>query len=266
MTELTLSAALAAVRETEGGLEYPVGENWMQGRTTYGGYASALLLAAARHGRDSLPPLRSALINFTGPMSAPPLLTTEVLRQGRNVSTVSARATVDGAVTTTGTFSFGVAQDSHVSLDCPARPAPAPEDTEHFFPPELTRVPARFFTNFDTRLIEGHRPFTGADVGHMRVWSRHKDPEARDTIEGLLSLADVLPPAVFPLCTRLGPNSSMTWICNFLTDTPTTRDGWWMVESDLTMARDGYSSQVMRIWNTEGDLVVEGMQSVIIFI
>ena len=40
---------------------------------------------------------------------------------------------------------------------------------------------------------------------------------------------------------------------------------WWHVESRLTAARGGYSSQIMRIWNTEGRLVVEGLQSIAIF-
>ena len=52
---------------------------------------------------------------------------------------------------------------------------------------------------------------------------------------------------------------------NLLTDTPETEDGWWQVESRLTAASGGYSSQVMRIWNTDGELVVEGMQSIAIF-
>ena len=57
----------------------------------------------------------------------------------------------------------------------------------------------------------------------------------------------------------------MTWIVNILSDKPETEDGWWHVESKMTAARGGYSSQVMRIWNTAGELVVEGMQSVAVF-
>jgi hypothetical protein len=84
--------------------------------------------------------------------------------------------------------------------------------------------------------------------------------------EGLIGIADVLPPAVFPMCRKPGPNSSVTWICNLLSGTPGTRDGWWMLETDLTAARDGFSSQVMRGWNTDGELVIDGMQSVVIFV
>ena len=266
MTDLTLAAAFAAATPTDGGLRYPVPENWAQGRTAYGGFSAAMLLDAARRGQGDLPPLRSALINFTAPVSGQPVVGTELLRQGRNVTTINARARDGQAVTAQGTFSFGAAQDSHVSAGCPAPEAGRPEDTEPFLPPHVPRPPARFFENFDVRLIAGHRPFVGADRGHTRVWARHHDVESRDTIEGLLCIADLLPPAVFPMLTRIGPNSSMNWICNFLSERPDTRDGWWMIETDLTAAQDGYSSQVMRIWNTDGDLVVEGMQSVIVFV
>lgn len=266
MADLTLGQALGAATQDESGIRYPFAENWAQGRTAYGGYSSALLLDAALRGHDALPPLRSALINFTGPISEDPLISAEVLRQGRNVSTVNARATTAGKVVAQGTFSFGKAQSSHVTYETPAPEAKAPEDTEHFFPPSMKRSPARFFENFDSRLIAGNRPFAGADHGYSRLWVRHKDESVRNNVTGLMCLADALPPAVFTMCTSLGPNSSMTWICNFLTDTYDTEDGWWMMESTLSEARDGYSSQVMRIWNSEGQLVVEGMQSVIIFI
>ncbi len=266
MTEMTMSGVLDAMDGTAAGLTAPVPVNWTQGRTAYGGFSSALLLAAARHERPDLPPLRSALINFTGPVGEPPLLTSQVLRQGRNVTTIQARADIAGKTAALGTFSFGTAQVSELSQGFPAKNAPAPEDTEPFIPAHVARGPVAFFRNFDTRLIEGARPITGADRGYARVWSRHRDPAMNDRIEGLLSIADVLPPAVFPMLRTPGPNSSMNWICNVLTDEPRTRDGWWMIETDLTAAQGGYSSQVMRVWNSDGELVVDGMQAVVIFV
>lgn len=266
MTEMTMSGVLDAMDAGPGGLTAQVPMNWTQGRTAYGGFSSALLLAAARYQRPDLPPLRSALINFTGPIGAPPVLTSDVLRQGRNVTTVQARAEIGGKTAAAATFSFGASQVSEIAQSHPAKPAPAPEDTEHFIPPSIKNSRVQFFRNFDTRLIEGARPITGADRGYVRVWSRHRDTAMHDRIEGLLSIADVLPPAVFPMLRTPGPNSSMNWICNILSDQPRTRDGWWMIETDLTAAQGGYSSQVMRVWNTDGELIADGMQSVVIFV
>lgn len=265
MSDLTFGEILASAEDTPEGLRFAVTENWKQGRTAFGGFTAGLLLAAARRAMPDLPPLRSTLINFTGPVTSAPSISTRVLRQGRNVITVQAEAFCEGKLCAQSTFSFGLGQDSHISHDLPAPDAPPPDEVEDFLPPNIP-LPINFFKNFDAKLIEGHRPFTGADRGYIRAWVRHRDEAVRQTPEGLMSLADVLPPAVFSKARKLGPNSSMNWICNFLSEDLTSRDGWWMMETDLTLARDGYSSQVMRMWNADGELVIDGMQSVVIFV
>ncbi|MTI01601.1 thioesterase family protein [Roseibium sp. RKSG952] len=266
MTECTLSDALDAVECSEGRVQCPLPPNWMQGRTSFGGFTAAMLLNAARTQHLDLPPLRSALINFTAPIGEGPSIETEMMRQGRNVTTLSARADIGGKTAAMGTFSFGAAQQSLVSVACPPIPSPAPEDTPGYLPPGVTKGPIPFFNNFDVRLIEGALPFTGSDSGYVRVWARHRDERMRDRIEGLIALADVLPPSIFSLLTKPGANSSMNWMVNLLSETVQTDDGWWLMENQLTAGRDGYSSQVMRMWNTDGELVVDGMQSVIIFV
>ncbi len=264
--EATFTEVMDALSEQDGVYSAPVPENWKQGRTAYGGFTAALLLRAARLKYPDLPPLRSVMVNFTAPVTAPPQISVEVLRQGRNITTVSVRSDVDGKPAAVATFTFGHSQDSHVSSDLAAPDALAPEDTEPYFPPAMKQLPIRFAENFDLRLIEGDRPFMGAERGYARVWARHKDPACRGSFEDLLGIADILPPAVFPTCTRPGPNSSVNWICNFMREDLTTRDGWWMMDTNLSAARNGYSSQVMRVWNTQGEIVVDGMQSVIIFV
>jgi acyl-CoA thioesterase len=266
MTDMSFSAVLQAMSQEGAVYSAPVPPNWTQGRTAYGGFTSTLLLAAARRAYPDLPPLRSVLVNFTGPLGAPPDIRVELLRQGRNITTLLVRAETDGKPVAVGTFSFGVAQDSHVAQALAAPSDEGPEAFEPFFPPQMTRVPARFFENFEVKLIDGHRPFAGADRGYVRVWARHRDPGMWASPEGLLSIADMLPPAVFAKCSKIGPNSSVNWICNVLSEDMQTEDGWWMIESDLSAGHDGYSSQVMRMWNSKGELVVDGMQSVVIFV
>lgn len=265
MNDMTFGDILKSAEETPEGLRFAVTDNWKQGRTAYGGFTAGLLLAAARKALPDLPPLRSVLINFTGPVTSSPTVTTRVLRQGRNVTTVQVEAFCEEMLCAQSTFSFGLAQESHIRHDLPAPGAPQPDEVEDFLPPNIP-LPINFFKNFDAKLIEGNRPFTGADHGYIRAWVRHRDETVRQTAEGLMSLADVLPPAVFSKARKLGPNSSMNWICNFLSENSTSRDGWWMMETDLTVARDGFSSQVMRMWNADGDLVIDGMQSVVIFV
>lgn len=238
--------------------------HWKQGRTAYGGLTAALMLATAHEEIEDLPPLRSALVNFVGPVKENPTLTANLERRGRNVTNVSAVARNGDQAVGRADFLFGAARSSTIHVDMDAPEAPAPEDCELFTPEAAQNAVPSFFHNFDTRLVAGARPMMG-DEGYIRAWSRHLDPRARTRVEALLCLADVLPPAAMPLLRKFAPVSSMSWIVNFLTDSPETRDGWWHVESKLTAARGGYSSQVMRIWNTGGELIVEGLQSIAIF-
>ncbi|MCG7518422.1 thioesterase family protein [Ruegeria sp. Ofav3-42] len=265
MSELTLSQTLDSIDRVDGDLNYPLPPNWMQGRTGFGGFTAALLLHAARAQQPDLPPLRSAMINFTAPVTEGPSVSAEVLRRGRNVTTLLSRARVGGTTGAVGTFTFGAPQQSKIAVECPAKTAPAPEDTPSYLPQGLTKAPIPFLDNFELQLIEGQLPFAGSDKGYNRVWARHRDPKMWNRLEGLIALADVLPPMVFPLLKAPTINSSMNWMINLLSESVQTRDGWWLMENQLTAGRDGYSSQVMRIWNTDGELVIDGMQSVIIF-
>ena len=261
MTDRIAYAELAP-QARSGRLAVP--DHWKQGRTAYGGLTAAAMLERAQATMRDLPPLRSALINFTGPVSSVAELSAEGLRQGRNVTTVRAAAVDGGRAVGAGVFSFGAARDSSVRLDRPAPDAPAPADCPPFMPPQFERFAPAFFGNFECRLIEGDRPVSGSDRGYIRAWARHADPGSRAGEGALLCLADILPPAAMPMLKAPGPVSSMSWMVNLLR-APDTRDGWFMVESSLSAAGGGYSSQVMRMWNTDRQLVVEGMQSIVIF-
>ncbi len=271
MSHYSFAQILDATTPAEqGGFTAPLASNWTQGRTSYGGLTSALLLKAAQDAAAAaeveLPPLRSALIDFTGPVSEPATYTGAILRQGRNMTTIEARAKIGDQTVGTGNFSFGQSLTSDISVPCPAPDAPAPEDTQPLIPAAAQSVAPGFHTNFDLHLIEGGLPGMGATRGYLRGWARLKDPASRGGVLSQICLGDILPPAVFPLFKRLGPNSSVKWIFNRIDPDLTTRDGWWQVESTLTAASNGYSSQSMRMWSTDGRLVADGMQSVIVFV
>ena len=246
------------------GHQVDIPKNWRQGRTTYGGLTAALMLANVTKNFEDLPPLRSALVNFVGPVTESPILSSNLQRQGRNVTNISAQAKIGEQAVGRAEFLFGATRNSNINADLPSPPASAPEETELFTPEAIRDFVPGFFHNFDTRLIAGGRPLMG-DEGYIRTWSRHKHEGSRLGIESLLCIGDVLPPAAMPLMKTFAAISSMSWIFNVLVDEPVTDDGWWHIESRLTAARGGYSSQVMRIWNTEGQLVIEGLQSIAIF-
>ncbi len=241
-------------------------EPWRQGRTAYGGLTAGLCLTAAQKQFPDLPPFRSASINFIGPVSGPPHFTSRLLRQGRNVTSVETLAKVGDDVVANTTFIFGGLRESAISVAYPAPDAPLPDACELFTPPEARGFAPEFFNRFETRVIQGARPMSGASEGYIRTWSRHTDPASREGAASLLTIGDALPPAASPLMAKIAPVSSVNWLFTVLTDEPQTQDGWWHLETKLTAATGGYSSQVMRIWNMEGELIAEGLQCVTIFV
>lgn len=265
MSKDSLAAIIAAMSPADGAVTAPVPEGWAQGRTAYGGYTAALLLGAADALCDDLPPIRSAVVNFTAPLSAPPRLTAKVLRRGKNMTTVEARAEIEGETAALAALSFGRGLESVVSADLPAPAAPPPEGLEPIIPPQAAALAPAFMQRMDMRLIDGARPYSGAEEGYLRAWARLGDPMSRGSAAALFCLADCLPPAVFPMLNKRARNGSVNWICNFLTEDYGDAESWFQTETRLTAACDGYSTQVMRIWDQSGKLVVEGMQSVIVF-
>lgn len=82
--------------------------NWLQGRTAYGGFSSALALKIARdanHSANNI--LNSAQISFIGPITSEVIFTAEILRIGKSATYIEVKGKL--AITTVfqGTFIFG---------------------------------------------------------------------------------------------------------------------------------------------------------------
>ncbi|MFK7754957.1 MAG: thioesterase family protein [Sedimentitalea sp.] len=266
MSDTSLMSVLENLTREGSGVSAQIPDTWKQGRTTYGGLITSLLLATTLRNHTDLPPLRSAMINFIAPVSDTPVMTSRVLRQGRNVTAIEAVAMIGDQIVCQAQFVFGVAQDSAIDLANAGPDTAAPETYDLLIPEQFQSLAPKFQQNFEVRLIEGGRPLSGSTRAYLRAWIRHRDPSAHTGVLALMCLADGLPPAVFPMFPKLGPNSSVNWMCNFLSETPETEDGWWQMETSAERAQNGYSSQVMRMWNSRGELVVEGMQSVLVFV
>lgn len=243
--------------------------SWRQGRTAYGGITAGLSLVAAQQPHPSLPSslpmLRSASVSFIGPVTGDPVFRPTLIRQGRNVTSAFVTGAVEDAPISNATLFFGTTRESHLTHN-PAGPKPPPPDEcEPFTKPEAENAVPAFFSRFETKIIDGFRPFDQADEGYIKCWSRHADPGSREGMASFLTLADVLPPAAMPLFRKMGPISTVNWMINIL-QTPQTEDGWYQVESRMTAAQDGYSSQIMRYWNSDNRLIAEAIQSVAIFV
>ena len=253
-----LADVLAGAEPVQGGFRVAIPDGWLQGRTAYGGLSSALALYAAQQSDVDLPPLRSALIAFVGPLAGVVTVTAERLRRGRNAAFIEATIRSEAGLGYRATFVFMNDIPSTITHDAtapsPHRP-PLPDA-------ELYTGPPQFFTgNFNFLDMKAH-----VDGAEWLRWARLIEREGLDAEVGMIAVADALPPAAFALLrdNRVAM-SSLTWIVNVLVPRPTTTDGWWLLHTRTERAIGGYSSQRMTMWNSDGVPVVDAMQGVAVF-
>lgn len=235
-------------------------DDWLQGRTAYGGLSAAIALHCAMRSDDDLPPLRSAQVSFIGPLAGPILVTAHRLRRGKNAAFIQADVESQAGLGLRCTFVFMRAIESevdHQTTNLPDFPKPGPGDTTY---KGFAHVP--FTRNFE---FVDRRDGPELKPAEWLRWTRLNERDGIDPMVELIAIGDCLPPAAMRLLGRNVPMSSLTWIMNVLGPIPATEDGWWLLRSDADYARAGSSSQVMGVWNAAGEMVAEQMQSVALF-
>ena len=237
-------------------------QNWLQGRTTYGGLSVALALQTIlKDAPDNLPPLKSAQVSFIGPSIEPLRFKKTILRQGKSATWIAVDCYTSKEVVTHVTFVFAHPRESKIDHQrCPAPPTHPPE----YFPGLERRasIPA-FLSNFDVRFIGPSTPVSGSDHPELIAWIRHINHAIIDPAVALLALGDSLPIAVISCFTEFHPMSSMTWSIDL--PQPATYDEWFLLRSSSKQAQNGYSFQTMSMWNREGKLITSGNQTVAFF-
>lgn len=236
-------------------------EAWMQGRTLYGGASALIAYTQAIRAFPDLPPLRAAQIGFVAPVGGKVELDAQIVRRGRNVTQLRSEIHCDGALALTSFWLFAEPREANAAH--PAAPLadfpPAPAESAVV---GSDRGPSFLSRNFEVRRAQS---VSGPGEPVVRRWVRLIEAGALDPISTLVLMGDVLPPGAMRAMKRQGPISSINWSFNLLDTAPTTADGWWLSENSSQHADEGYSSERLRLWNSAGKQVMEGIQSVAIF-
>ncbi len=237
-------------------------EDWLQGRTAYGGLSAAVCLEATRRAFRQLPPLRSAQFSFIGPATGNLQVLPKLLRQGKSAAFVGVDLEGEAGLAVRATLCFGSERGSPHGYDKLAMPSVLPPD--HCPPFYVWSPRPNFMAHFDGRLAGGSGPVTGGSP-EMLVWLRHRDEAVPLSIVSLLALADALPPASFGQFSDVVPISTMTWSIDLLDAVPGSETGWWLVNGVAETIREGYSAQTTVIWNPAGRPILAARQNVAIF-
>ncbi len=258
---MSVANLLDPIAATGGQTRFENLDGWMQGRTLYGGASALIAYTAAIRAFSDLPPLRAAQIAFVAPTGPDVELRREIVRQGRNVAQVRSEIWCEGKCTLTAFWLFGTEREPNAvhAADRPDDWPGPPEDAESVM---ADKGPAFIRTNFELRRAQD---FSGPGAPVVRRWARVAGRDMLDPVSELILLGDVMPPGAMRAMQRQGPISSINWSFNLLDTAPETRDGWWLSENASQHADKGYSSERLRLWNADGQQVMDGMQCVAVF-
>lgn len=257
------SQMMAGMHASDDGYSITLPEDWLQGRTAYGGLSAAVCLEAAHRAFPGLPALRSAQFAFIGPATGALRIAPRVLRQGKSTVFASVDLEGDSGLAVRSTLCFGAERESADAYDKYSMPAAAaPADCPSFYTwPDRPN----FMEHFEGRLAGGGAPMSSQAVPEMLVWLRHRDASAGDELVPLVALADALPPAAFVSLSESAPISTMTWAIDMLEPVPRSETDWWLVQGTAETIRHGYSTQITVIWSPDGRPVLSARQNVAIF-
>ncbi|NMP15098.1 thioesterase family protein [Thalassotalea sp. Y01] len=244
-----------------------VDKSWSQGRTLFGGISAAVTYQAIaiKVGEGRL--LRSLSTSFVGPISAeqPLSIDVEILRQGKNVTQVLAKAMQDDAVCITALASFGVERSSKIKVDnLQFHDHQLPKRAN--FIPQIPKLVPKFLRHFDMAIIEGKMPFMANDASAIFGWMRFSKAPKQITDAHIIALIDSWPPPVLQMLRWPAPASSLSWNLEFIhphRDIATT--DWFAYQVKTRQAADGYGHTEANIWDAQGELIAISRQVFTVF-
>ncbi len=236
-------------------------DEWMQGRTLYGGASALIAYTQAQRAFTDLPPLRAAQIGFVAPIGDSVELHAEIVRQGRNVTQVRSEIHCNGGLALTAFLLFGTERVAN-AVHQPDRFERWPGSADESDTVSVDKGPSFLRNNIE---IRRGQETTGKGKPTVRRWFRLKEHADVDPISTMILLGDANPPGAMRAMQRQGPISSINWSFNVLDPAPTTQDGWWLSENSSEHADHGYSSERLSMWDSDGRKVMSGLQSVAIF-
>jgi acyl-CoA thioesterase len=263
---MLFSETLASMQPQDNAWRALIGEDWSQGRATFGGMVAALGNEAMRR---LVPPdrqLRGLETVFAGPTLAGAVrIEAEVLRVGKAVTIANARVWSAEKIAATLTGIYGAPRSTSVSLlptvqtGLPAAQS-LPEPPVH----ALAGGPA-FAQHFNLRWADGAWPYSGSSLSRSKIYVRHRD-SAELTESHVVALVDCIPSVIVQMLNTPAPSSSLTWTLQFLKhDYRFAPDAWWRIDAEIDSASEGYSCESCVVVDPSGAPAVLSRQMVAVF-
>ncbi|MBF0238056.1 MAG: thioesterase family protein [SAR324 cluster bacterium] len=260
---MNYSELLQSMKQEENGWTALMTEDWLQGRSAFGGIQAAIAVKAMRHLVSEEMPLRSLQTTFIAPV--PPgtfRVTAQVLRSSKNTTHVEARLLEGDKILALLIGVFGGSRPSKIIR------VPQQSEVVCDKPVELRFIPGvvpNFTQHFSAFWIRGGLPFSGNPLPEVVVEVSMKD-SGFATESHILAIADFIPPVALSMMNTPSAGSSLTWMLEFLGDSLQSRPlEHWRIDAEMVAGQEGYTSQSVMIWGPGGEPVALSRQSMVVF-
>jgi acyl-CoA thioesterase len=263
---MLFSETLSSMQAVDNGWIAVIGEDWSQGRGTFGGMVAALGNEAMRRLVPADRQLRGLETVFVGPAFPGTVrMQAEILRVGKAVTIACARMWSGEQIAATLTGIYGAPRSTEISLSTEANTAVrAVQDLpDSIFPPGST-APA-FVQHFGMRFAAGSRPFAGLKSRRSIAYIRHKDKGSL-TESHVVALIDCIPSPLMQMMTKPAVSNSLTWTLQFQRhDYTFAPDSWWRIDTEVDSAGDGYACETSVVLDPAGVPAALSRQLVVVF-
>ncbi|MDJ0849287.1 MAG: thioesterase family protein [Myxococcota bacterium] len=254
-----------AVKPVGGGsYEARIDSGWWVVAGPNGGYLAALLVRALEHVvGDTTRHARSLTVHYARPPAeGPARIETNVEREGRALSTVSARLLQEGRLVALAVGAFSKARTSGVELfDARMPEVPPPERCE----PIARRIPIQ--DRFEYRWAIGTPPFDEGQRGAALCggWIRLAEPRVVDASLAA-AMSDAFPPALFSAVGReavLGGVPTVDLTVHFRATLPRPEarpDEHTLAVFRSHVSREGFIEEDGELWSADGVLLAQSRQ------
>ncbi len=233
---------------------------WRVVRGPNGGYVAAVLVRAIRaEVPDATRALRSITIHYLAvPAEDEATVTVRVEREGRGMTTVSARCEQGGRTVALALAALGGPYPGDVEYADAVMPdAPAPEAIAPTATPNGFERPA-FSHRFDLRPALGALPLAGAEQALTGGWIRLSEERPLD--EALVvAMTDAWWPAPFGVAPRLLVAPTIDLTVHLRAPLPRPFDDV-LLEARSDTAREGYFEEDVRLFARDGTLLAHARQ------
>lgn len=267
MTDTAFATLINKVQNTNNDTQFLVPEDWMQGRTVFGGLVAAMVLKSMRNHAPEDRKVRSLIFSFIAPLSADPFfIQTQTLRSGKSVTTIESRVIQNNAICSTAVGSFGGDRESKIQIEPTKRPK-MQEPSKVLELPYIDGLTPAFTRHFDYRWAIGELPFSGKGGEEIGGWTNFREESNCLTEEWLVALADAWPTPVISKLKEPAAASTLTWALQFvhLNRVTCSENDWWAFHCVVDSAEKGYVQERGTIWDPEGQLAIFSHQTTTVF-